>query len=152
MKLKVARLFDNGDSSLGIFSINGKPEAFTVEDEKRDIKVKKETRIPEGTYEVKLRTEGTHHEHYKKKYGAKHFGMLHIVNIPNFQFVLIHIGNSDEDTEGCLLPGLTADLSTMTIGSSTVAYEKIYNIIAPELVAGGTVFIEFIDVQTTLLK
>jgi len=151
MKLKVARFFDDGDSTLGVLSINGMPDAFTVEDEKREIKVKKETRIPEGTYEIKLRTEGTHHEQYKKKYGDKHFGMLHITNIPNFQYVLIHIGNSDEDTEGCLLPGLTASLSTMTVGESTVAYEKIYNVVAPELVAGGSVFIEFVDVQKTLL-
>lgn len=151
MKLKVARLYDNSDSTLGIFSINGKPEAFGLEDEKRDVKVKKETRIPEGVYEVKLRTEGTHHEKYKAKYGDKHHGMLHITNVPNFQYILIHVGNTDEDTEGCLLVGLTADLAAGTIGSSTLAYEKIYNIIAPELVAGGSVFIEFVDVQKSLL-
>ena len=31
--------------------------------------------------------------------------MLHITNVPNFEYILIHCGNTDEHTSGCLLVG-----------------------------------------------
>lgn len=150
MHLKVARLADNTDASIGLLAVNGSFQCFTVEDEKRAVKVKKETRIPEGIYEVVFRTEGSHHEKYKLKYGANHYGMLHIINVPNFQFILIHIGNTDEDTEGCLLVGESLH-SNFTVSGSTIAYEKLYKLVADALNKKEKVTIEFIDLQNQIL-
>ena len=36
-------------------------------------------------------------------------GMLHVLDVPNFKYILIHCGNTDEDTAGCLLLGDTQE-------------------------------------------
>lgn len=111
--------------------IDGKPVCWTLEDEARNKKLWGETRIPAGTYQIGLRTVGDHHARYAKKYPKVHKGMLEIQNVPNFQYILLHIGNTDKDTAGCILVG-NAPLafgSKMQIAESTVAYEKIYPII-----------------------
>ncbi len=143
MELKVLRYADNGKATLGMLFLDGQPFCFTLEDEFRAVKLSKETRIPEGKYEIKFRTEGTHNDEFKKKYGAKHFGMLWLQDVPNFQFILIHIGNTEKDTDGCLLVGVTADSSNFTIGGSTIAYEKLYPIVASALNKGEKVTIEY---------
>ena len=79
-----------------------------LEDEYRDGKVMGETCIPEGTYDVKPRTEGGFHNRYTAKYGDFHKGMLHVQDVPNFEFILIHTGNTDEHTAGRLLLGETS--------------------------------------------
>ena len=59
-----------------------------------------------------------------------HYGMLHIQDVPNFTYILIHTGNTDEHTSGCLIVGETQqDLDISKdgfIGSSAVAYKKMY--------------------------
>ena len=71
MKLEVLRFSSHSDSTLGLlFDVTEgrKFLCFTLEDEARDTKVMAETRIPAGTYELKLRTVGGYHERYAKKY------------------------------------------------------------------------------------
>jgi hypothetical protein len=146
MKLTVKRFSDNGNATLGAFYINGKFEAFTLCDEHRDVKVMHETRIPEGTYEVKFRKEGSFHQKYTAKFGAEHYGMLHITNVPKFEYILIHIGNTEKDTSGCILVGDTA-FSNHTLGSSTVAYQRLYKKVAMALLKGEKVEIEIKSVE-----
>jgi hypothetical protein len=147
MELKVLRLGDTVDATIGALYIDGLFQCFTVEDEQRTVKVKGETRIPEGSYLVKLRKEGGFHAKYLEKFGAEfHKGMLHVTNVPNFEYILIHIGNTDEHTDGCLLVGLTA--TTDTVGNSVDAYKKIYPKIAAALLAKEQVHIIYQDVET----
>ena len=70
--LEVLRYSSGADSTLGILSEIG-PEGreflgYTLEDEWREEKVSAETRIPEGTYEIKLRTTGGFHSRYLSKF------------------------------------------------------------------------------------
>ena len=107
-----------------------------------------ETRIPAGTYDVRLRTEGGFHGRYTAKYGDFHKGMLHVQDVPGFEYILIHTGNTDEHTEGCLLVGDTSQQNITKqgfIGSSGDAYKRIYPDIADHLVDGGEVQITYID-------
>jgi hypothetical protein len=156
MEIKVKRFADNGDTTMGIFLINDKFYCFTIEDEGRETKVKGETRIPEGTYKVALRTEGGYHKRYASKYGDMHKGMLAIYNAEDwkivnagmeFQYVLIHTGNTDEHTMGCLLVNDGLDGDNYVGNSSVNAYKKIYPIIAHAILAGETVTIEYIDIE-----
>ena len=108
MKLQVLRFSSESDSTNGLLldvtdGVNFL--AYTLEDEYRKHKRSKETRIPAGTYEIKLRNEGGFHQRYSKKYSSIHRGMLHIIDVPGFEYILIHVGNSDEHTAGCLLVG-----------------------------------------------
>lgn len=116
---------------------------------KKRWKISGETRIPAGRYEVKLRTEGGFHQKYTRRFGSMHRGMLHITNVPNFEYILIHCGNTDEHTAGCLLLGDSQEnnqiITNGFIGKSTNAYKRIYPMIVKELLANKPVFITYRD-------
>ena len=165
MKLEVLRISSGPDSTSGILFIvddtaeNPHGEGFrckrsfvcyTLEDEKRDVKKYGETRIPAGTYEVKLRTEGGYHQKYSKRFPDIHRGMLHITNVPNFEYILIHCGNTDEHTAGCLLVGDSQENNQLNkdgfIGKSTQAYKRIYPKIAQTILNNSKVLITYKDI------
>ena len=81
--------------------------------------------------------------------------MLEVCDVPNFKYILIHCGNTDEDTAGCLLVGDTQENnSTKTggfIGKSTQAYQRIYPPIAKALDQGETVSIAYRDLTDCLI-
>ena len=149
MKLLLQRSSRGDDSTVGVLHVNGVPRCFTLEDERREVKVKAETRIPAGTYEITLRAVGGFHGRYLKRYGpAWHKGMLWLRDVPGFEYILIHIGNSDKDTAGCLLVGESARMNSdgnCTIQSSRLAYQRIYPEIAAALVNGERVTITIED-------
>lgn len=144
MEATVLRLIDDGDATVGAFYIDGKGYCFTLEDEEREEKVKHETRVPEGRYRVTLRTEGGFNNRYTKKYGDFHKGMLWVRDVPGFEYILIHTGNTDEHTSGCLLVGRTVQKGFL--GSSVDAYKEIYPIIAAALLKDEEVHITYKDV------
>lgn len=147
MKLTVLRLFDDGDSTIGALFIDGVFECFTLEDEYRRVKVKGETRIPAGEYKITLRTEGGFHSRYVAKYGSEfHKGMLWVRDVPGFEYILIHTGNTDEHTAGCLLVGNTAEKRGFT-GDSGGAYVKLYPKVRDELIKGNEVKIHYVDID-----
>lgn len=144
MKLTVVRFFDDGKHTSGLLFIDGKFECYCLEDQHRDIKVKGDTRIPNGEYKIGLRIEGSHHEAYKKKFPKDHIGMLHVLDVPNFQFILIHIGNTEADTAGCLLVGNQISKEGKLI-DSTGAYLNMYKKVAPKVKSGVT--IKYLDIK-----
>jgi hypothetical protein len=153
MKLQVLRFSSESDSTNGLLldvTDGIKFLAYTLEDEYRETKRSKETRIPAGTYKIKLRNEGGFNQRYGKKYSSIHRGMLHIVDVPGFEYILIHVGNSDEHTAGCLLVGDSQENNQINkngfIGSSSNAYKRIYPSIA-EAVEKEGVTIEYIDLD-----
>lgn len=143
MKIKVLRFKDTGDETLGLLMINGKHRGYTLEDEERTVKVWGETRIPEGTYTIGLRKEGGHHARYTEKFPMLHIGMLEVQDVPNFKYILIHIGNTDEDTAGCLLIGSGIGNDDKSIVKSTLKYTEIYREISRAVKAGECVEIEY---------
>lgn len=153
MKLQVVRTQFGRDATNGLLFIDGLFECYTLEDQYQEVKVMHETCIPEGTYDVKFRTVGGFHERYKKRYGNSHYGMLHLQDVPGFTYILIHAGNTDEHTSGCLIVGETQqDLDVSEdgfIGSSGKAYVKLYNKIAKQLLIGNPVTIEYSKINLT---
>jgi hypothetical protein len=146
MEINVLRYSDNGESTLGLMFIDGKFECYTLEDEARTNKVFGETRIPEGEYEILLRTEGGHHARYIRRFGDMHFGMLHLQDVPGFQYILIHIGNDDDDTAGCLLVGSKVNNNQYGVGyleASTDAYTKMYEKVKNELLNDKPVHVKY---------
>ena len=142
------------DATNGMLFIDGIFECYTLEDQYQAVKVMHETCIPEGTYDIKFRTVGGFHEKYKKRYGNDHYGMLHLQDVPNFTYILIHAGNTDEHTSGCLIVGETQqDLDISDdgfIGHSGKAYLKLYNKVAKQLLQGKDVTIEYTTINKLL--
>lgn len=148
MELKLIRYSCEKEDTLGLLFINGKFVAYTLEDEFRTQKVYGETRVPAGKYKITLREGGGFHQRYLKKFPGMHKGMLWIREVPNFEYILIHIGNKDDDTAGCILVGDTAQQNITEegfIGSSTSAYKRIYPIIAEALEKEEEVTIEIVN-------
>tara|TARA_R100001460_G_scaffold53149_1_gene92092 strand:+ start:361 stop:948 length:588 start_codon:yes stop_codon:yes gene_type:complete len=142
MKINLIRTQFGNDATNGLLFIDEVFECFTLEDQYQDKKVYGETCIPEGTYPVEFRKEGGFHNRYSAKYNF-HKGMLEIKDIPNFKWVLFHLGNTDENTAGCVLVGDTQqDLDVSKdgfIGSSGNAYKKFYPKVATALENGESV-------------
>ena len=151
MELEVWRFSSQEDSTNGVlFDVTGGKRRFlcyTLEDEHREEKVAGETRIPAGTYRITLRTVGGFHGRYEKKYGEMHKGMLWVRDVPGFEYILIHTGNTDEHTAGCLLLGDSQQAnfgsSNGMVGSSVNAYKRVYPPIAKALEEGRSVSITY---------
>ena len=152
MKLEVLRVSSDVDSSSGlVFDVTDgrKFLCYSLEDEFRNDKVKHETRVPAGTYQIQLRKVGGFNARYAKKYGDFHKGMLHVQDVPGFEYILIHTGNTDEHTSGCLIIGDSQEnnqlLKNGFIGKSVQAYKRIYTPIAEALENGEEVTITYVD-------
>lgn len=139
MRLELYRFSSQNESTLGILHIvndetNQKDFlCFTLEDQKREVKVYGETRIPKGTYQIEYRKEGGYHNKYSKRFPSIHRGMLEIRDVPNFTHILLHCGNTDDDTDGCLLVGNVVSQNITKdgfLGQSTDCYKRIYPILA----------------------
>lgn len=137
MRLNLRRVVSSDDASIGVLRVDGKFCCFCLEDEKRAVKVMHETRIPPGLYQIKLRTEGGMHEKYKGKY-SDHRGMLWLQSVPGFEWVYIHVGNSDDDTSGCILVGDAVTVSFDLI-QSVQAYRRLYSTVSNVIATGGQV-------------
>lgn len=140
MTLELKRFAENENATLGALFIDGVLQCFTCEDEHRDVKKMHETRIPDGTYEIIERTYGGHYEKYCKKF-SWHKGMLELKNVPGFSDILIHIGNTEKDTSGCILVGMTPTVA-LTVQDSAIAYASIYKKIINEINCNRTVKIK----------
>tara|TARA_X000001382_G_C3173135_1_gene180248 strand:- start:1077 stop:1694 length:618 start_codon:yes stop_codon:yes gene_type:complete len=153
MKLEVVRFNSSDDFTTGLlFDITDNVRSFlcyTLEDEARTVKQWGETRIPSGKYKLSLRSEGGFHTRYLSKFGAEfHKGMIYVNEVPNFEYILWHIGNDDDDTAGCLLVGKTSQDNF--IGNSTTAYKEIYPPIRDAILSGEEVTVNYIDYDGTI--
>tara|TARA_R100000742_G_C4279288_1_gene103447 strand:+ start:4274 stop:4771 length:498 start_codon:yes stop_codon:yes gene_type:complete len=100
-------------SVLGKLYFNSEFYGHTLELAWNDNK-KRVSCIPKGVYEVKKR----HTE--KSKYKYEH---LHILDVPNREMILMHIGNYPKNSKGCILLGNTRALNF--VGDSRKAFYKL---------------------------
>ena len=127
MKLTLNRIALRQTYTIGKLYIDGKYFCDTLEDTVRDTnksckfdngekKVKGKTAIPYGTYEIKW----TYSPRFKK-YTPQ------LMNVPSFEGIRIHSGNSSTDTEGCLLLGENKKVGMVLNSRATI--NKFYPLI-----------------------
>lgn len=94
MNIEVKRTFKGPDYTIGKMYLDGKYFCDTLEDAVRPVKIKNQTAIPEGEYKVIVNI-------------SPRFGKVlpRLLDVPGFEGVLIHSGNTKEDTSGCILVG-----------------------------------------------
>ena len=152
MNLLLQRYSDNLESTLGLmFDMTtqfARFQCYTLEDEHRDVKVKGETRIPAGRYELKLRECDTPMtKKYRKKYPWFKYH-IEIMDVATHSYCYLHVGNRDSHTDGCVLLGNSVNNNTNDsgfLGDSASAFEKLYKKIVPKLVAKKQCYIEIRD-------
>ena len=137
MKLLLTRTEKNKRNTIGILSIDGIFFCNTLEDTDRglkqtdsiehieDVKVFGETAIPTGTYKVDMNTVSPK---FKDKEWAKPYeGKLpRLVDVPGFEGVLLHVGNSEQDSLGCVLVG---EKSGDKLINSTKTFKQLMNVL-----------------------
>ena len=127
--LELVRIAHNDVSTLGFLKIDGTFVGFTLEDPPQPEKIPGRTRIPAGKYELEYR--------FSQKWQES---KIYLRDVPNFQGIAIHPGNTALDTEGCLLVGRDAfweDDSSFTIGKSRPAIKRLYDIVVPAIQTTG---------------
>jgi hypothetical protein len=150
MELLVMRLSSGEEATLGaMFDQTGVRQflCYVLEDQFNEPKIAGETRIPPGRYQIKLRDEGGMVQRYRKRF-PWHKGMLWLQDVPGFQFIYIHVGNKDDDSEGCLLVGdgqISNVVERGQVTSSVTAYTRLYNRIVKALGNNEEVWIEIDD-------
>lgn len=113
MQITIKRLYKTDISTIGELLVDGVFECYTLEDVERQVKIKGETAIPKGTYNVIINQSNR----FKRLLPL-------LLNVPNFEGVRIHSGNSNHDTEGCILVGKSRNKNY--IGQSRKAFEKLF--------------------------
>lgn len=131
MKLVLTRDVLEPDFTLGKLSVDDNFFCFTVEDSVRDKKIFGKTAIPFGTYDIVL----TFSNRFQKVLPL-------LVNVPNFDGVRIHSGNTAEDTEGCLIVGL--ERTDKGVAKSRAAMEELMPKIKAAKENGNHVWIEIV--------
>ncbi len=150
LELLNRRISSGDEATLGtLFDTTGLPAflCYVLEDQFNEPKIPGETRIPPGRYQIKFRDEGGMILRYCNRF-SWHRGMLWLQDVPDFQYVYIHVGNKDDDTDGCLLVG-DGQISNVTergaVTTSVAAYRRLYETIAAALDAGDEVWITVED-------
>ena len=143
MKLEVIKIAESPNSTLSQMRLGGAFFCFVIEDGHRAVKVAGQTRIPAGTYKVQRRTHGGFYGRYNARWG--HAFAIQIADVPVFADILIHTGNTKEDTRGCLLvadqAGRLGPDYVGTASTSTPAYLRLYSAVERAFLAGEEITI-----------
>ncbi len=94
MKIQVARRALRPDYTIGAMYLDGRYFCDTLEDAVRPAKIKHRTAIPAGNYRVIVNR--------SPKFGRD---LPRLLEVPGFDGILIHRGNTAADTSGCILVG-----------------------------------------------
>lgn len=128
MKLELKRIARREGYTIGRLYIDGEYFCDTLEDKVRDLtkeaKVYGKTAIPEGTYEVTLRVQSPRFSQ-KRQYDFCKGYLPRLLNVPQFEGVLIHVGNTASDTDGCILVGKNKVRGMVT--ESTDTFRRLYD-------------------------
>jgi hypothetical protein len=118
MNIQVKRIFLGETYTIGKLSIDGEYFCDTLEDTVRDpgVKIQDQTAIPYGTYKVIL--------DFSIRFQRI---MPHILDVPGFEGIRIHSGNTDKDTDGCILLGVNKIKGEVI--NSKVTFDKFFSII-----------------------
>ena len=92
-QLRLSRIAETDGATLGVLSVDGRPLFVTLEDPWKD-NARQVSCIPDGEYTIRRHT-------------SPKFGLCYSVdNVPNRSHILLHAGNTSDDTQGCILIGL----------------------------------------------
>lgn len=129
--------FDFPEHTSGRLYIDTTFECYTLEDKQREVKgqpvsawkVPGKTAIPRGTYGVQI----TFSNRFKRELPL-------LLNVPGFEGVRIHPGNTAADTEGCILVGDDEGADGF-LGQSRQAFDRLFRKIRDAIARGDQVTI-----------
>lgn len=134
MKLRIERGAPGASSTIGKLYVDGVFFAYTLEDVDRKMesggtKIPGKTAIPRGSYKVII--------DFSNRFQKQ---MMHVLNVPGFEGIRIHAGNTDKDTEGCILLGKVR--SDSAVFNSREAVNALFDKVRAAIDAGQEVTLE----------
>lgn len=154
MKILVNRVAKKEKYTIGKLSIDGVYVCDTIEDKDRGLKqdtpidkIKKDkvygqTAIPSGVYNVTLDVVSNkfiQKPYFKALCGGK---LPRLMNVPGFDGVLIHTGNDETDSYGCIIVGYNKVKGKVI--ESKKAFEKLYPILKKASSKGERITIQIV--------
>lgn len=138
MELTLKRRFKGPKYTIGSLYINKEYFCDTIEDRDRGltddmtednikkVKVYGETAIPYGTYKIDMNVESPKFSNrsWVKPYGGK---LPRLLNVKGYEGVLIHVGNTAQDSLGCILVGENKQVGRVI--NSTATFNKLMSIL-----------------------
>lgn len=141
MNIELQRQPSYKGATFGELLVDGEWCCHTLEDQIREIpgvdvrvwKIKAVTAIPSGRYRVTLED--------SPRFGAD---TLSLADVPGFEKIRIHGGNTAADTEGCILVGSRCDREAGTIAGAKVdgVLDKLKTIVGEAIQRGDEVWID----------
>lgn len=129
LQLQLKRIYPTDNYTVGHLYVNGVYFSDTLEDPVREKKIRGDTCIPYGTYEI------TYNRSPKFKRD-----LPRLLDVPGFEGVLIHPGNTVKDTEGCILVGFNDEKGKLS--RSRVTSDTLNDLISTNIRNGEKVLIE----------
>jgi hypothetical protein len=138
MEIKLKRIARRETYTIGRLYIDGERFCDTIEDTDRGLrqdlplsanqsrKRKGVTCIPSGRYQVTLGVKSTRFSQVAQ-YKACNGYLPRLLNVPAFDGVLIHIGNTAADSEGCILVGRNTKVGMVL--ESTKTFKALYEVL-----------------------
>ena len=138
MDLLLKRIARRDTYTIGHLYIDGQYFCDTIEDTDRGLRqdlplsvnqAKKRrgvTAIPVGRYRVTLDVFSQRFSK-KKQYDFTRGYLPRLVNVPAFEGILIHIGNTAADSEGCILVGRNTKVGMVL--ESTKTFKALYEVL-----------------------
>lgn len=138
MELKLKRIAFRPSYCIGKLYVNGEYFCDTIEDKDRGLnetmteqeiksaKVYSETAIPTGTYKITLNVQSSRFKNRVQYAFCKGY-LPRLLNVKGFDGVLIHIGNDQNDSSGCILVGQNKVVGKVI--NSTETFRKLYDIL-----------------------
>lgn len=110
-----------------------------------EVKIKSQTAIPYGTYNVTLNIRSPKFSNFAKyPYAKKYNGYLpRLLNVPSFEGILIHCGSSANSSAGCLIVGYNKVVGRV-VDSQKAFYYLMDKYLVPAKERGETITIEIV--------
>ncbi len=135
MKVTINRRYTGKTCVIGKFKVLDDEEkilfeCFSLEEDKEGLESGKDLRIPEGNYNLKRHSPSRFENTLRSITKKDDDTMINVYNneVPASRAILIHWGNTDKDTQGCILLGLTKDNNNESVGQSRQACKEFYDL------------------------
>ncbi|EFP2894883.1 hypothetical protein HP685_001448, partial [Campylobacter jejuni] len=109
MKIAINRRYTGKTCVIGKFKVLDDEEkilfeCFSLEEDKEGVERNKDLRIPEGIYDLKRHSPSRFENTLRSITKKDDDTMINVYNdlVPYERHILIHWGNTDKDTEGCI--------------------------------------------------
>ena len=154
MELYIDRAYKGLDFVISNLFVHGREFCYVLEDADRGLnssmdettirrdKIYGKTAIPTGLYRIVLDVKSPrfgNQPFYQKVCGGY---LPRLENVKGYNSILIHVGNTIKDTDGCLLVGLYKDQKKGMVTHSKDAFSKLYPLLKDADARGEEIWIQ----------